>query len=100
MQPDECYRWYSWELSHSLWRFACDLMRGMSRCQTTKASVPADTGIDVEAPKEKPRPPCEAVYKSTIETEINNFSTRWLKIKHCIVLKSQSRAIGMSKRAV
>lgn len=34
-------------------------------CQTNQINVVADTTIDVAPPKEKPRPPCVAVYKST-----------------------------------
>ncbi len=64
MSPDNNYLWFFPDFQSSLWRFTCDQIRGMTRCQTTNASLPADTGTDVGPPKDKPRPPCEAVYKS------------------------------------
>jgi hypothetical protein len=59
MSPDI----YLWTFQDFLceWKFMCDQIRGMTRCQTTNANISADTEIDVGAPKDKPRPPCEAV---------------------------------------
>ncbi len=66
----ESYLWDPFNTPN--WMYLCDIMRTTSRGQTTSGSPAADTAGDVVIPKEKPRPPCEAVYKSTIETRISS----------------------------
>lgn len=40
---------------------------GTKTGQSQSSSISTDLGIDVGGVKEKPRPPCEAVYKFTFE---------------------------------
>lgn len=65
MDPTYPEWWYSsYDTFRSFWEFVCDEIRSVRRCQATDTRDPADTESDVLAPKEKPRPPRWAVYKS------------------------------------
>ena len=56
---------------YSVWDFTPEyfslLKRGTKTGQSQSSSISTDLGIDVGGVKEKPRPPCEAVYKFNLE---------------------------------